>query len=132
MKFRFDVTSFIMFAGMFLVELMIALFVRDSFVRPFVGDVLVVVLIYLFIRVFLECRKVPLVAGVLVFAWAIEVGQYFNLVSIIGLQEFRVARVVIGSTFDVMDLLAYSAGAFLLILPEMQFLKRKKGELTDI
>ena len=130
-KFRFNVTYFFMFTGMFLVELMIALFVRDSFIRPFVGDVLVVVLLYLFLRVFLMCGKAPLVAGVLLFAWAIEVGQYFNLVSILGLQDFKVARVVIGSTFDMMDLLAYSVGAFLLMIPELLFLRRKQGALPD-
>ncbi|WP_300674916.1 DUF2809 domain-containing protein [Desulfoluna sp.] len=131
-KFRFDVTYFLMFAGLFLVELMIALFVRDAFIRPFVGDVLVVVLLYLFLRAFLACGRAPLVAGVLLFAWGIEVGQYFNLVSVLGLQDYKVARVVIGSTFDVMDLLAYSVGAALLMLPKRLSLKRKQGLRVDV
>jgi len=32
--------------AIFLIELLIALFVRDRFIRPYVGDMLVVVLIY--------------------------------------------------------------------------------------
>ena len=36
----------------FLVEVCIALFVRDRFIRPYVGDMLVVVLIYTFLRIF--------------------------------------------------------------------------------
>ena len=34
------------------VEIVIALYVRDAFVRPYVGDVLVVILIACFIRIF--------------------------------------------------------------------------------
>ena len=36
----------ICFAGLFVVETLIALFVRDAFIRPYMGDVLVVILIY--------------------------------------------------------------------------------------
>ena len=35
----------------FLLELFIALFVRDNFIRPYVGDMLVVVLVYTCVRV---------------------------------------------------------------------------------
>ena len=123
-KLRFDVVYFLLFACVFLIEVMIALFVRDAFIRPFVGDVLVVVLLYLFFQAFLVCGKAKLVVGVLLFAWAVEVGQYLNLVAILGLEECRVARVVIGSTFDVMDLMAYAVGAGLLMVPEGMALVR--------
>ena len=36
----------ICFIGLFIVETLIALFVRDAFIRPYMGDVLVVILIY--------------------------------------------------------------------------------------
>lgn len=34
-------------------EVLIALYVRDRFIRPYVGDMLVVVLVYSFVRIFL-------------------------------------------------------------------------------
>ena len=34
------------------VEVLIALFVHDNFVRPYIGDVIVVVVIYCFVRIF--------------------------------------------------------------------------------
>ena len=37
---------------LFVTELLIALFVRDSFIRPYVGDMLVVVVIYTFLKIF--------------------------------------------------------------------------------
>ncbi len=118
-KFRFNVRYFCMFALMFLIELIIAIFIKDSFIRPFIGDVLVVILLYLFIRIFFLSGKLKLVIGVLLFSYLIEIGQYYDLVSILHLQDITVARIVIGSTFDVMDLLAYSVGAFLLISPDI-------------
>lgn len=35
------------------VEIFIALFVHDSVVRPYIGDVLVVIVLYFFVRIFL-------------------------------------------------------------------------------
>jgi len=111
---------------MFLVELIIAIFINDSFIRPFIGDTLVIILLYLFIRMFFVCKKTKVVIGVLLFSYLVEIGQYYNLVSILKLQDITVARIVIGSTFDVVDLFAYSVGAFLLMLPNY-FSNKKKG-----
>ena len=52
----------ICFIGLFIVETLIALFVRDAFIRPYMGDVLVVILIYCFVRIFITepLRGLPL------------------------------------------------------------------------
>ena len=44
------------------IEVLIALFVHDNFVRPYIGDVLVVIVIYTFVRIFIpeKCRLLPL------------------------------------------------------------------------
>ena len=39
----------------FCIEALIALYVRDNFIRPYVGDILVVVLVYSFVRMFHPC-----------------------------------------------------------------------------
>ncbi|MEI8611863.1 DUF2809 domain-containing protein [Enterovibrio norvegicus] len=88
----------------------IALFVKDSFVRPFLGDVLVVVWMYAFLAAFLLVRPLMLSLFVLVFAYCVEIGQYFRLVEVVGLQNNKLASIVIGSTFDWLDLLAYTLG----------------------
>jgi len=67
------------------IEVLIGLFVRDNFVRPYVGDMLVVVVIYFFIRIFLTDGFRALPAAVFVFAVITEVLQYFNIVRILGL-----------------------------------------------
>ena len=45
-----------------LIEVLIAMYVHDAFVRPYIGDVLVVVVIYTFIRIFVleRCELLPL------------------------------------------------------------------------
>ena len=107
------------FSGKFLVltclllavEVLIALFVRDAFVRPFVGDLLVVVLIYSFLRIFLSTQSPRLVVGVCAFAFGVEFLQYFDPVGLLGWENNRFLSVLIGRTFSWLDLLAYLAGS---------------------
>lgn len=108
--FRFDVKSFIAFLVIFAVEICIALFINDSIIRPYGGDVLVVVLIYYFVKTFVRIPAGPLAAGVLLFAYTVELGQYFCLVEVLNLQDNRIMRVVIGSSFSWGDILAYTLG----------------------
>jgi len=48
---------------------------------------------------------------VLIFSWSVEMAQYFDFVTLLGLKHVRVARIILGSTFDWLDLIAYSIGA---------------------
>lgn len=99
---------------LFVVELLIALFVHDNFIRPYVGDVLVVVLLYTFVRIFIPqgVRLLPLY--IFLFAAGVEVLQYFRIVEVLGLSDHRVLSVVIGSVFDVKDIVCYGVGCALL------------------
>jgi Protein of unknown function (DUF2809) len=99
----------------FSIEVLIALYVKDSLIRPFVGDVLVVCLIYCFVRIFLNFSHWKIALGVLVFACLIEISQYFDFVKLIGFENNRLISIVLGRTFEWADFAAYFAG-FLLIL----------------
>lgn len=114
MKFGFSKKFAILSIGLFVVEIFIALFVHDRLVRPFVGDMLVVILIFALCRTIIKADYFRLAICVLIFSFAVEIGQYFNLISILGLQHYTPARIIIGSTFDFHDLLAYSAGVLLI------------------
>jgi uncharacterized membrane protein len=98
--------------SIFLIEVLIALFVRDKFIRPFLGDVLVVVLLYFSFRTILKSRAESVAIGVLIFAVAIEVSQFLNLAERLGLEENSVAEIILGSTFDWLDIFAYVVGTF--------------------
>ena len=104
---RYILITFILF----LIEVCIAAFVKDSFIRPFLGDVLVVLLIFSFLRIFYRGEVKMLITGVLIFSFIIEILQYFQFATILGLENNKIAKIILGSTFDWLDLLAYIIGA---------------------
>ncbi|GEP98889.1 ribosomal maturation YjgA family protein [Chitinophaga cymbidii] len=118
MKFRFNARYFILTVLLFLIEVLIALYMHDPFVRPYLGDVLVVMLIYCFVRSFVQAPEVPVALGVLAFSYVVETMQYFNIVKYLGLQQSRLANVVIGNHFTWVDILAYTVGIAITIAVE--------------
>lgn len=108
----------------FMVEVFIALFVHDSFVRPYLGDVLVVILIYCFLKSFLRLPVLPVVIFVLLFAVGIEFLQFFSIVDKLDIRN-KIARTVIGNSFSWIDLLTYIIGLVIVILVEKYWLKQE-------
>lgn len=105
------------FIMLLVVEIYIALFVHDNIIRPFVGDALVVGLIYFFIRSFMRKPRF-LAVYIFLFACLIEVGQYFNLVSLLHMENLKGAKIIIGSTFDLNDIFCYFFGTISLFVYE--------------
>ena len=104
-------------------EICIGLFVRDSFIRPYVGDVLVTVLLCVLVRVFLPEGMKLLPVWVFLFAAAVEFAQLLGLAKLLGL-EGTVVGMVIGATFDWKDILCYGIGCG--IFGAVEFFWRKK------
>ena len=94
----------------FLVEVGIALYVRDAFVRPYGGDFLVVMLVYCFLRTFVRQPPRLLAWATLAIAFAVEIGQALHLVRHLGLAGNRLAETVLGTGFSWYDMLAYTLG----------------------
>jgi hypothetical protein len=115
---RFNLYYVIWCGILFCVELGIALFVDDDFIRPYVGDVLVVILIYTFVRAFFKVAIVPAAVGVWGFACGVEILQYFNFIEVLGWEASAIARTVIGTTFSWEDWVAYTLGLALLLASE--------------
>ena len=113
---------------LFITEVLIALFVHDQFIRPYIGDFLVVILIYCFVKSFLNTPVVPTALGVLVFAYTVELLQYFRIVELLGLQHSRAARIIIGSSFEWQDILAYTLGVLAVVLVEKRRTIFKKSK----
>jgi Protein of unknown function (DUF2809) len=113
--FTFNKKYFYFTLLLFAIEVGIAMFIHDGFIRPFIGDVLVVILIYCLVRTFGKMRSTTAAISVLAFAGTIEILQSFNLVQILGLQNNRIMAIAIGSTFDWKDLLAYAIGTMVIL-----------------
>ncbi|WP_334126959.1 DUF2809 domain-containing protein [Empedobacter brevis] len=112
--FKFDKKSFIIALFTFLIEVIIALFINDNIIRPFVGDILVVVFMYYFIKAFINTKTINIAIFTLIFSFIIEILQYFKFVEIIGLGHNKATRIIIGTSFSWIDLLCYFIGFLLL------------------
>lgn len=115
---RFHKGYFMFTVILFITEVLIALFLHDSFVRPYVGDFLVVILIYCFVKNFLNISVIKLAIATLLFAYLVEMLQHFQLVNYLGLQNSQLAKTILGSSFEWSDMLAYTLGIILVVLVE--------------
>lgn len=115
---RFNIGYCILTIIFFIIEILIALYVRDNFVRPYLGDYLVVILVYCAVRTLVKGNVVKIAAGVLLFAYCIEWLQYCNIVTRLGLEQNQLARTVIGTGFEWWDILAYTLGIITVVLIE--------------
>ena len=110
---------FLAFLLFLAVEVFIALFVHDRFIRPYIGDVLVVVVLYCLVRIFLPqgCRWLPII--LFIFATGVEFLQYLNIVEWLHLSGNIFMRILIGSVFDVKDIICYGVGCATLQILEL-------------
>jgi hypothetical protein len=115
---KFNRNYFILSILIFVVEVLIALYVHDTIVRPYIGDLLVVVLLYCFVKSFADTPVFATAVSVMVFSYLIETLQYFKIINILGLQHSAFARVIMGTAFAWIDMVAYTAGTALVILVE--------------
>ena len=107
-----------------LTEVIIALYVHDDFIRPYVGDLLVVIVIYTFIRIFIpeKCKIMPLL--IFIFAAGVELLQLANIVEILGIADNKFLKILIGSVFDIKDIVCYAVGCAMLCMYEWVRTKR--------
>ena len=122
---KFTSSYFFLLTLLLIVELLIGVYMHDAFIRPYGGDFLVVILLYCFIKSFIDAPVMKTAAGVLVFAYAAEISQYFHLVKLLGLQHSRVALLILGSNFSFTDLLCYTLGMLLVLVIEKIRIGRK-------
>ncbi|MBT8256609.1 MAG: DUF2809 domain-containing protein, partial [Bacteroidia bacterium] len=104
-------------------EITIAVFVFHPFVRGFIGDVLVIPLLYSLVRIITKLSVKRSVLLVLIVAFGIEFLQLFSLADQFGITN-KVVQVVLGNTFDLLDLVAYCLGAAIIFVVERSFAKR--------
>jgi hypothetical protein len=121
---KFEPVYLILAVILFVVEVLIALFVHDHFIRPYLGDVLVVILIYCFVKSFLNTPVLPTALSVLIFSFLIEGLQFVNIVERLGLRDSVILSTVIGTSFAWIDVIAYIAGIATVLFIEKIILNR--------
>ncbi|MGB7786249.1 MAG: DUF2809 domain-containing protein [Salinimicrobium sp.] len=103
---------------LFLLLVFIAAYVLNDIIRPYGGDVLVVIFLYCLLKSFFRIPVKNAIFGVLVFAFALEGLQALRLVQRLGLEGNKLASAVFGSHFDWKDLLLYLLGGGIVLVLE--------------
>lgn len=116
MKFQFNKKYFLQAVSLFLIEVLIAtIFRKIHFLRAYVGDILVVMLIYTFVLSFLKVKnKDKLLVGIFLFAVAIEILQFFKIADLLGFSKGSIGYILMGNYFSWEDIICYAVGCILL------------------
>ena len=120
---KFKLTYFLLAVALFIIETTIAIYIDDAFVRPYFGDLLVVILIYCAIKAFIDSAPVKTAVAVFIFACLIEVSQYYHLVQLLGLGRSPISTTVMGTFFSFVDIIMYALGTLVIIGAEIYFKK---------
>lgn len=99
-----------------LVEVAIALWLHDPWIRPYGGDTLAVVVLYTLVQSVRALPPLRVTACVLLFAFVVELLQACAIVERLGLGHSQLARTIIGTQFAWGDLLAYCLGALAILV----------------
>ena len=126
---KFNIWYFILSLVIFVAEVLIARYLHGGFIRAYGGDFFVVILIYCTVKAFFVLPIYKTAFWVLIFAYVIEISQYFHLVSLLGLQNSRLAKIILGTTFSFIDLLTYTIGILFVLVCEYILRKPKPVNL---
>jgi hypothetical protein len=102
----------------------VKIFSGNRFIRGFIGDIIVILLVYFFIKIFSDFHALKLTLFTLAIAFTTEFLQYLRLTSYLGLEHNPLALLIFGSVFDPYDLVAYTIGAILVYFIDTRLIKR--------
>lgn len=106
-----------------IVEVLIALFLKSGFIRHTFGDYLVVILMYCFFKSFIKGKPFYVAIVILAFSFAIEFLQLVNILKPLNLQNNHLAKLILGSTFQFSDLVAYTLGIVTVLIIELKLIR---------
>jgi len=106
MNLKLNKTYLIITIFLFITEVLIAIYLKRGFIRHTFGDFLVVILLYAFFKSFIPNNL-----------------QLVNILEIFNLQNNHFIKLILGSTFQISDLVAYSLGIITVIFIEYKIYK---------
>jgi hypothetical protein len=117
MKFKFNLKYFLLSLLIFFIEILIATVLKDNFfIRAYLGDVIVVMLLYTLVKSFFVTDDKKLILGIFAFSCLVEFAQFFSIAEKLGFQTGSLMYIVIGNSFSWIDILCYGVGCLILYL----------------
>ena len=118
MNLQLNKTYLIFTILLFAIEVLIAIFIKHGFIRYTFGDYLVVMLLYCFLKSFINTIPIIVAIPVLIVSYVIELLQLINILEILNLNNNHLLKLIFGSTFQISDLIAYSLGIITILIIE--------------
>ena len=75
-------------------------------------------LLYCMLKSFINFKPIYGIFSVCIVAFGIEFLQLINLLKLLGLRDNETARLILGTTFEIQDLIAYTLGGLTLLILE--------------
>ena len=118
MKLTFNPKYFVWALALLGVELLIAtVFSHIGFIRGYICDALVVILLYYLVLSFVKVKhKSKLIWGIFIFAVVVEALQYFGVASYLGFTKGSLGYILLGNHFSWGDIISYTVGCLFLQL----------------
>lgn len=116
--FSFQLNYFLCAVFLFCIEVLIAVYVHDRIIRPYIGDLLVVIFLYALLKSFWDLPVLTAALSVLLFSYVVELSQWAGFINYIGLEQSQLANIVLGNSFEWIDILAYTAGTLCIVVIE--------------
>ena len=116
---KLRIAYLIAFLTLLCIELLIGAFVHDAFVRPYLGDVLVVILIYCLIRIVKPTGMKFLPLYVFIFALVVELLQLVKIVDLLGIPRDSIVAIMVGTSFSFIDIICYAVGCGITYITEL-------------
>ncbi|WP_299556103.1 DUF2809 domain-containing protein [Seonamhaeicola sp.] len=115
---KLNKTYIILTLLLFTTEALIAAFIPSGFIRYTLGDYLIVILIYCFAKIFIKGHANIIAFGALAIAFFVEFLQLSGILDSLNLDNSYTIKLLLGSTFQLSDLVAYSLGALTIVIIE--------------
>ena len=115
---------FLIFLFLLGLEIAIATYLKTGFIRAYLGDLLVVILLYCLLMSILKPSVKTGLLLTLAIAFAIELLQLINLTRFFPQEYKQLATLVLGSHFSWLDLLMYVLGIVVAGITELVLQKR--------
>ena len=109
--------------------IIVKVFRYSGFIRGFLGDVFFMGLMFYSLKAIYDFNKEKLLLNLLFLAYIVEISQYFKILEYFNLSNNAFLKLLFGATFDVMDLIAYTIGTFL-VWSTLYFQKIKKDKIV--
>ncbi len=123
---KFKIKYFIIFIFLFLTEIIIAKH-TIGFIRNTLGDFLCVILIYAFVKSFIKLSNLKTAVIVLLIAYFVEFLQLTNFQIFYPDKYANTLKLILGTSFSVEDIIAYTLGILTVLLIESKIPNAKKN-----